>query len=245
MLIILITLIIKKIDKLLFDEIKVEILISMLSYFFIVFSIFFIKQKIEDIINFQAFLPNSITLIINIILILIIIKFINNFVKNYLYNLRVGSKLGNFIFSRIYTFNGNAINKNDIKIIKKKDKILYYYISTRECRNYCYDISFDLLNCLKEGEIKYLATRLPDEEAKQYNSKYTLHSIYVKHNWCFDTYTRKQYILSDLIDLYEAKEFMSFSYKDIEGKSYTDFSTPIRPLIKDWCTKNDCYQEIA
>ena len=224
----------QKIDKLLSTEKKVEVFIGIISYFIIIFSVFFIKHKIENIIDFKTLLPNYIALIINIVIIIPFIKLLNNLVKNYIYHLRVGSKLGNFIFSRMYTFKGNVLTKG-----------LYHCISTRECRRKCYNISFELLNCLKEGEIKYLATRLPYEESKQYNSKYTLHSIYVKHNWCFDTYTRKQYLLSDFIDIFEAKEFMTFSYKDIEGKSYDEFAIPIRALIKDWCSKNDCYQKIA
>ena len=118
----------KKIDKLLSTEKKIEVLIFMISYFIIIFSIFFIKHKIENIIDFKTLLPNYIALIINIVILIPFIKFLNNFVKNYRYHLRVGSKLGNFIFSRFYTFKGKALTKNDVKIIKKKDKGLYQYI---------------------------------------------------------------------------------------------------------------------
>lgn len=235
----------KKTVELLADEKKVDMLICTSYIIMISLLIMFFKKKIESIISFNTVLPKSMTIIINIVIIFFIIKLFNNFMKNYLNDLGIASKLSNFIFSRFYTLKGNALTKIDLKIIKKRDKNLYHCITTKKCRNYCYNVSFELLNCLKKGEIKFLAIKLLDHEAKIYNAKYTLHAIYIKEGWCFDTFTLKQYLVSNLIDMYEAKEFMTFSYKDIEGKTYNDFSIGIKPLIKDWCIKNDCYQKIA
>lgn len=70
-----------------------------------------------------------------------------------------------------------------------------------------------------------------------------MHVVYVNNGWCFDTFSQCQYPLDEHLTLYEAKESMSFSYKDVEDKSYEEFKDDDYPALAQWCLENDCYQK--
>lgn len=85
------------------------------------------------------------------------------------------------IYFLVCTTKGNALFKKDFKIIKKLDEALYSFISTQECRGFCYSICFAICKVLKRGSIEFLAVKNFSTNNKQNNDgKYfTMHVIYI------------------------------------------------------------------
>lgn len=225
----------KSIEKLFKDEkildyvvIILYVIASVLPLGILLFTI-----QIEDIIK------NIVGIVIGIIYTIVIIKRSDKFIIKLL---KTGTPISNFLFFNIVALKGNAINKVDCKQIKATNKTLYHLIKTKECRGICYQVCFYILQALKKGSIKFIGIK--PREADNLKNNFTMHVIYVNEDWCFDTYTRKQYKVEKLMTLYRAKEYKSFLYKDIAGKSYQEFKEDIRSELKKWCEENDCHQKV-
>lgn len=145
-------------------------------------------------------------------------------------------------YGSIYPIKGNALNKSDFNEIKGKNKKLYNIILTSKCRGHCYGVCFELLKCLTKGEIKFIAIKAFDDDEECKDNYYTMHVLYVYNNWGFDTYSNKQYPLDEILKVFEAKEYKTFSYNDIEGKDFDEFKSEISDDFAKWCVENDCYQ---
>lgn len=144
-------------------------------------------------------------------------------------------------FSR-YVVKGNAIAKEDFETIKKDNNLLYQSIAQQQCRGKCYSICFELLKCLKKGIIQFTAIKIVgDDEAKNY---YTMHVLYVNNDWCFDTYSGRQYPLEEVMKCYQGKIYTIFFYEDVEGKTYEEFMEEHDYELEKWCEENDCEYEL-
>lgn len=144
------------------------------------------------------------------------------------------------LYSSLYTVKGKAILSEDFSKIKEENERLYEHIMSQKCRGYCYAICFNILKCLKKGKIKFIAVK--SLKADETNKYYTMHVLYVNGDWCFDTYSQKQYLVDELMRSFKAKEYTSYSYSDVESKSYEDFRKEKYPELKKWCEENDCHQ---
>jgi len=225
------------VEMLLCDETKIRFITLI---FTIIFSFSSIASIIGKIIEFENILIKIIGIIIFIVFIIIYFKIMNRFIERLIYK---GTRISNSIYFSIYTLKGKAISTDDFKQIKKHDKYLYSFIKTRECQHYCYQTCFWILQILKKGSIKYIAVKkLRDDNTTK---EYTMHVIYVNDGWCFNTFCGKQYKVEELLDLYRAKEFKTFSYSDIAGKSYKEFKKDNYSELKKWCKENDCHQKVV
>lgn len=146
------------------------------------------------------------------------------------------------IYFLVCTTKGNALFKKDFKIIKKLDESLYSFISTQECRGFCYSICFAICKVLKRGSIEFLAVKNFSTNNKQNNDgKYfTMHVIYVSNGWAFDTYSSRQYPIEKMYEIYKAKIYKSFSFDEISNKSYQEFLTDQWLELEKWCMANNC-----
>lgn len=70
-----------------------------------------------------------------------------------------------------------------------------------------------------------------------------MHVLYVFDGWCYDTYSEMQYPLEEVLERSKAKIYKSFSYKDIQGKTYYEFKEENLAELQKWCEENDCYQK--
>ena len=70
-----------------------------------------------------------------------------------------------------------------------------------------------------------------------------MHVLYVIDGWCYDTYSEMQYPLEEVLERSKAKIYKSFSYKDIQGKTYYEFKEENLAELQKWCEENDCYQK--
>lgn len=148
------------------------------------------------------------------------------------------------LYSSRYALKGNALSREDFEIIKKEYKKLYNMIIRQECHGYCYSICFAILKCLKKGSILFVALRcLQEEKEKIDNKDYTIHVLYVNNDWCFDTYSQRQYPLEEVLKRMCAKTFKSFDYNAVDGKTYEEFRAEHNEELKTWCQENNCYQE--
>ena len=225
-----------KFYMLLKDQWKLKVLVRFMLNFILFFplstSISFLiigKFKIDD-------------LIFGILYTLVYIFFILCFTQKHKESIELFHKhIVSNCYTSNYTFKGNALSADDFKIIEEKDKLFYSFITSEKCRGYCYAMSFHILQYLKKGEIKFLAIRATKADRdKEY---YTMHVVYVNNGWCFDTYSQRQYPLDEHLNFYEAKEYMSFSYKDVENMSYEEFTDNNYADLAHWCLENDCYQK--
>ncbi len=155
-------------------------------------------------------------------------------------------KKSTYFSKKLYFFletrRGNALKIRDFKKIKRKDEVLYDFISTGKCAGFCYSICYDILKTLRKGKIKYIAIKnvLPSLEDRNY--PYTMHVIYVNENWAFDTFCQRQFKLKELLEIYEAKEYKEFSFSDISDKTYEEFAKEQALALRKWCKKNNVYQ---
>jgi len=147
------------------------------------------------------------------------------------------------MYSSRYVLKGNAISKDDFEIIKKEKEKIHYGMMTQQVNGYCYSVCFEILKCLKKGTIQFVAVRSLKTDKTEHNNEYTMHVLYVNNDWCYDTYSERQYPLEEVMRKMKAKTYRSFAYADVEGKSYEEFREEQAPALIEWCKENDCYQK--
>ena len=162
-----------------------------------------------------------------------------------------------FLFSRmiswkiyyfLYTRKGKALAKCDFKTIKSKSENLFEFISSENCRGYCYSVCFNMLKMLQKGHMEYVAIRnfiYDDDENEEDKKPFTMHVLYVNNGWAFDTYCQRQFSLEELLKIYKAKVFRTFSFDDIKDASYDEFRKNLKEELHSWCDNNECYEDFA
>lgn len=176
-----------------------------------------------------------------ILIILAYISFAVYFVRHFKKPIKIFMQLiSASMYSSQYVLKGNAILKDDFEIIKEEKKILYYGMMTQQVNGFCYSVCFDILKCLKKGTIQFVAIISNHAE---YDNKYTMHVLYVNDNWCYDTYSQRQYPLEEVLKRMKAKTYTSFAYEDVAENTYEEFRSKHALALKEWCEANDCYQE--
>ena len=180
---------------------------------------------------------NIIWMIVGILMMIYIFLWIY-LMKNHKYEIE---EFKEFLFSKLYfylfTFKGKAISNADWQTIKNLDEKCYYHIMEQECKSYCYNACFRILQCLKKGSMKFVTVLNPGRDGRK-----TIHVLYVNNGWCFDTYSIKQYPLKNIMKIFKAEEYMEFSYRDIVGKTYDEFRKEHYFELKEWCKKNNVEQ---
>lgn len=141
-----------------------------------------------------------------------------------------------------YVTKGKAISKRDFSKIREKKEVLYNAIRYQKVKDYCYAVCFELLKCLEKGTIQFVAVKNLPADKKEDGKEYTMHVLYVDKDWCFDTYSQRQYPLEYIMKIFKGKTYKSFAYKDVQGKNYEDFRDEHYEALKKWCEENDCAQ---
>lgn len=220
------------------EKIKVDLIASLLI-------VTFGTLPLATLLTLLTLSEHTISNIIQcVVMILCYIIFAFYFVKRFFEPLTIFKEqiAASLYFSK-YTVKGNALLKEDFDIIKKENEKLYSFIMHQQCNGYCYSVCFELLKCLKKGVIQFVAVKSLETEKKENENDYTMHVLYVNNNWCFDTYSQRQYPLDEAIKRFKAKTYKYFSSEDIEGKTYEEFKEEYAPALKLWCKENNCYQK--
>ncbi len=148
------------------------------------------------------------------------------------------------LYNRRYVLKGNALSREDFDTIKKEYKQLYNIILMQEVSGYCYSVCFEMLKCLKKGTILFIAAKCIQEEREENDNKeYTMHVLYVNNDWCFDTFSQRQYPLEEVLKRMRSKTYRSFDYNAVDGKTYEEFRAEHFEALKAWCEENNCYQK--
>ena len=193
------------------------------------------------LINMEHTLSDVISFIL---IILAYIIFVMYFVRHFNEPIQVFRRLLTAsMYSSKYLLNGNAISKDDFENIKKYDEKFYYGIMTQQAKGLCYNTCFEILKCLKKGRIQFVAIKSLEVDKVDHHNDYTMHVLYVDNDWCYDTYSQRQYPLEEVMRRMMGKTYKSFTYEDVDGKTYKEFRIEHAPALKEWCDKNDCYQE--
>ena len=220
--------------RLIYDHLRTRFYIDMILYAFIISPIAFVltilieHHTICDIIE-------------GIILLVLYGLFVTWFIRTFGEAIKVFRDLSFRIWQgKYYSAKGKALTKNDFEKIQEENPKLYDIIMKCYSSGYCYSICFSLLQCLEKGEIKFVASK-HNSDLKNYNNHvYTFHVLYVNNEWCYDTYSMRQFPLKQAMEFLEAKEYQTFYYKDIIGKKYEDFMKENIVNFKKWCFENDC-----
>ena len=81
---------------------------------------------------------------------------------------------------------------------------------------------------------------IPVEKDNKTEKTSTLHVIYIQNDWCFDTYSCRQYPLEQFMKDIAIKVYRIFGFSDIKDVEYEVFKNEIREESKEWCKANDC-----
>lgn len=139
-----------------------------------------------------------------------------------------------------YVVKGDAISIEEFDVLQKEDEELYEKIKYGAVQGTCYSTCFKLLQILKQGQLYFVAIKaVGKKEIKNY---YTMHVLYVRNDWCFDTYSVRQYPLEKVMTHFRGKPYTTFAYQDIEGKTYQEFKEENYAALEKWCLENDCDQ---
>ena len=167
-------------------------------------------------------------------LLIIFNKYFRKAINNFIFNIY------STLYFNNYTIKGKAIMLEDFNTIKQENSNLYFHIKNILCQGHCYSICFELLKCLKKGEIHFYATRnFDDDESSSY--EFTMHVLYVNNDWCFDTFSGNQYPLKKAIKKHQAKIYKVYSYDEIKEKNYDQFRKDETKALLKWCSNNNCY----
>lgn len=147
------------------------------------------------------------------------------------------------LYFKRYVVKGKAILQEDFNEIKTHNEKLYGFIRYQKVHGYCYAICFEILKCLKKGTIQFVAVKSISGEEEDSKHPYTMHVLYVNNNWCFDTYSQTQHPIEEVMRRCKGQTYTSFSYKDIEGRTYEEFREENYLALKKWCEENNCSQE--
>lgn len=148
------------------------------------------------------------------------------------------------VYFGVCTTKGKALSKKDFETIKCNNDKLYDFISTQQCRGYCYSICFEMLKALKKGCIEFVAVKKfsSDKDDDNDGKNFTMHVLYINNGWAFDTFSSRQYPIDELHKIYKAKTYQTFNFDEIKDKSYEDFKAEREPGLAEWCNINDCSQ---
>ena len=142
-------------------------------------------------------------------------------------------------YTNKYTIHGNALYGCDFNKIEEEKEILYTYITSPLASGRCYSLCFHILKTLEKGEIKFVGIENHDTDD---DTIYTMHVLYVNNEWCYDTYSQRQYPLKEHLEFYNALEYMTLSFNDIKDFSYEEFRNYHQNSLKKWCEDNNCSQ---
>lgn len=156
-----------------------------------------------------------------------------------------GSKfIGKRLFLKLFVLKGKALSKSDIQKIQKENPVLYRAITKLLYHGYCYSTCFELLQCLKKGEMHYIAVHQL-QCAEEHPTKYTMHVLYVYNDWCFDTYSQTQVPYSKAVEAFNPIPYKVFKYEDIKGKDYYEFKAENQVALHKWCDEIDCFCQFS
>lgn len=154
------------------------------------------------------------------------------------------SSIADKLYFKGVTTKGKALVKEDFELIKEKAPKLYYVIYTGLCQGHCYSVCFELLKLLKTGEMVYFAAKCFDKEENE-DKPYTMHVLFVKDGWAYDSFGSKQYELTKLLNIYNGTVYKTFSYSDIDGVSYDEFRMREKDSLHAWGEEQNCYVSFA
>lgn len=203
-----------------------------------IFTIVFILIPIYLLLYFSSNLHgiNILVIVIIIIYFLLLISHKNKIIKNFFDECI--EKISRFLFFNIYTKKGKALTKKDFNIIRSKNRKMYDHIKRQNCDGQCYYTSYLLCQLLKKGKIEYIAVKSLDSNATK---PFYIHVLYVNNDWCFDTYSCRQYSLEHYCDIQEIKIFKAFEYDEIKDMSPEEFRVKFHENeLRKWISKNDC-----
>jgi len=207
--------------------------LSYLIFHFIAFVAPIILLQISVRGEKEIDVPLAVGMIIYDIIFLVFYAYFHKEIINFSTN-----TLGDKLYNGIYARKGKALSKKDFRKIKNIDIELYNLITSTRCHGKCYDVTFQLLRILGTGNIKFIAAKNILKE-----EPYTLHAVYEKNGWIFDTYNQRQYPVEKCIALHKAIVYKTFSYKDLATLTDREFVNLHYEELAKWCKEHNCSQQ--
>jgi len=150
--------------------------------------------------------------------------------------------IANSMYRSEYVLQGKALSADDFKQISENNPKLFKSIMLLETHGYCYSVCFSILQCVKEGMMLFAAVKDINSEDEDEQHEYTMHVLYVNNQWCYDTYSQRQYPVDYVLEKMKAIPYISFGYENIGEMTYEEFRDEHAPALEVWCKAHDCHQ---
>lgn len=157
--------------------------------------------------------------------------------KKEIWNFKNGIAIN--LYYRHYLTKGKALTQEDLQEIKENNESLHYVITNLKAQGICYNVCFQILDTLEKGEIIFL--RVICTQPEEFGPKYTMHVLYVKEGWCYDTFSEKQFLLDDYLKVSQGKIYKRYFYENLGGLTYEEFIKREKQMLKEWSDAHDCY----
>ena len=155
--------------------------------------------------------------------------------RNPLYPNKIERFLEENIRRYFVTPKGNALNKNDFKVIKKQNKSLYYEITSNYCKGICYLYARDIALLFPDSNLIYCAATNPTKQDEIF-----AHAILERNGEIYDTNRRMSYKIEDYQKIFKIDIFKKWTYEEFSKNNFQD---EVREEFRRWCKEKNvtCY----
>lgn len=125
---------------------------------------------------------------------------------------------------------GNAVSKDDFKVIKKQKPRLYWEITSDYCGGKCYSYARDIALLFTDAKLIYCAATNPFKEDQVF-----AHAILERNGEIYDTNRRMSYKIEDYEKIFKVQIYKKWTYDEF---CRDDFQEEVRDDFRRWCQEN-------
>lgn len=129
------------------------------------------------------------------------------------------------------TQKGNALNKEDFKVIKKQDPRLYYTITSDYCACKCYYYAREIALLFPDSKLIYCAATNPFKEEEIF-----AHAVLERNGEIYDTNRRMSYKIEDYEKIFKLQIYKKWTYDEFSKEV---FQEEVREDFRKWCQENN------
>lgn len=126
---------------------------------------------------------------------------------------------------------GNALSKDDFKVIKKQKPSLYWEITSNYCVGMCYLYARDIALLFPDAKLIYCAATNPFKETEVF-----AHAVLERNGEIYDTNRRMSYKVEDYEKIFKVQIYKKWIYDEF---CRDDFQEGVRDDFRKWCQEND------
>ena len=126
---------------------------------------------------------------------------------------------------------GNALSKDDFKVIKKQNPRLYWEITSDYCMGICYLYARDIALLFPDSKLIYCAATNPFEQNHVF-----AHAVLERNGEIYDTNRRMSYKIEDYEKIFKVQIYKKWNYDEF---CKDDFQERVGDDFRRWCQENN------